>query len=145
MKKLLLCMALCILTMIFTSCSVSYRFSQDMSDLDQIQMAIVDLKTEMGYHAGSPYSEKEVTVIKAIETDKKEDFLSDFKTVKCYQPNFGSRIDCISGKAIRITYPNGEIELITHYGTATVKEGKIHTQTITFDVDDFSKLLDNYS
>jgi len=47
--------------------------------------------------------------------------------------------------AIRITYANGDIELITDYGTATVKNGEIHNQTTTFDSDAFSELIDKYS
>ena len=114
-------------------------------DIDTIQIDIVNLETEMGYHAGSSYNEENISVIKVIGTDKNEAFLSDFKKIKSYQPIFGSRIDCISGVAIRITYANGDIELITDYGTATVENGEIHTQTTTFDSDAFSELIDKYS
>lgn len=99
----------------------------------------------MGYHIGFPYNEENISVIKVIENDKKEDFLSDFQKIKSYQPNFGSRIDCISGEAIRIIYANGDIELITGYGTATVENGEINTQTTTFDSDAFAELIDKYS
>ena len=145
MKKILLSVAFCVLAVVLVSCSVPYAFSQDMSDLDQIQIEIVNIETEMGYHAGSDYNEENISVIKVIENDKKEDFLSDFRKIKSYQPNFGSRIDCIIGEAIRIIYPNGDVELITHYGTATVKNGAIHNQTTTFDSDDFDALLEKHS
>lgn len=144
-KKLFLSVLFCIFSVVLVSCSVPYEFSKDMSDLDQIQIEIVNLESEMGYHAGSSYNEENISVIKIIENEKKEDFLLDFKKIKSYQPNIGSRIDSITGEAIRITYPNGDIELITQYGTATVKNGEVHTQTTTFDSDDFSELLDKYS
>ena len=99
----------------------------------------------MGYHIGFPYNEENILVIKVIENDKKEDFLSKFQKIKSYQPNFGSRIDCISDEAIRIIYTNGDIELITDYGTATVENGEINTQTTTFDSDAFAELIDKYS
>ena len=134
-----------LLLLTLVSCSAPYSFMHGVPDIDTIKIEIVNLEIDMGYHNGADYSEEYVTVIKAIESDKIEDFLSDFKKIKCYQPIIGSRIDSISGKTIRITYANGDIELITHYGTATVKNGEIHNSTTTFDSEDFSKLIDKYS
>ena len=42
-------------------------------------------------------------------------------------------------------YANGDVELITDYGTATVVNGEIWNHTTTFDSDAFSKLIDKYS
>lgn len=145
MKKCVFIAALCFLSVLLVSCNVPYSFMHGEPDIDTIQIEIVNLETEMGYHEGSSYSEENVSVIKNIENDKKEDFLSDFKKIKSYQPNFGSRIDSISGVAIRILYPNGDIELITDYGTATVENGEIQNHTTTFDSDAFSELIDKYS
>ena len=145
MKKGILITVLCLLSLILVSCSAPYSFMHGEPDIDTIKIEIVNLEVDMGYHEGFDYSEEYVTVIKAIESDKNEEFLSDFKKIKCYQPVVGSRIDSISGKAIRITYANGDIELITHYGTATVQNGEIHNSTTTFDSDQFSKLIDKYS
>ena len=144
MKKGILITVLCLLSLILVSCSAPYSFMHGEPDIDTIKIEIVNLEVDMGYHEGVDYSEEYVTVIKAIESDKNEEFLSDFKKIKCYQPVVGSRIDSISGKAIRITYANGDIELITHYGTATVQNGEIHNSTTTFDSDQFSKLIDKY-
>ena len=145
MKKSIFIAVLCLLSVLLVSCTVPYSFMHGEPDIDTIKIEIVNLETEMGYRAGSRYNEENISVIKVIETDKNEEFLSDFKKIKSYQPNFGSRIDCISGVAIRITYANGDIELITDYGTATVKNGEIHNQTTTFDSDAFSELIDKYS
>ncbi len=145
MKKGILIAGLCILSVLLVSCTVSYSFMHGEPDIDTIQIEIVNLKTEMGYNVGSSYDEESVSVIKVIDKDKKEEFLSDFKKIKSYQPIFGSRIDSVSGEAIRITYANGDVELITDYGTATVKNGEIHTQTTTFDSDEFDALLEKYS
>ncbi len=145
MKKTVLIAALCLVSVLLVSCTAPYSFMHGEPDIDTIKIEIVKLETAMGYHEGSPYNEENISVIKVIENDKKEEFLSDFKKIKSYQPNFGSRIDSISGEAIRITYANGDIELITHYGTATVKNGKIHVQTTTFDSDHFSELIHKYS
>ena len=145
MKKSIFIVVLCLLSVLLVSCTVPYSFMHGEPDIDTIKIEIVNLETEMENHAGSPYNEENISVIKVIETDKNEEFLSDFKKIESYQPNFCSRIDCISGVAIRITYANGDIELITDYGTATVKNGVIHNQTTTFDSDAFSELIDKYS
>ena len=145
MKKGILIAIFCLLSVLLVSCTVPYSFMHGELDIDTIQIEIVNIETEMGYHAGSDYNEENISVIKVIENDKKEDFLSDFKRIKSYQPNFGSRIDCISGEAIRIIYSNGDVELITHYGTATVTNGEIWNQTTTFDSDAFAELIDKYS
>ena len=145
MKKGILIAALWLLVVLLVSCTVPYSFMHGEPDIDTIQIEIVNIETEMGYHEGSPYNEENILVIKVIETDKNEEFLSDFKKIKSYQPNFGSRIDSISGVAIRITYANGDVELITSYGTATVEDGEIHNQTTTFDSDVFSELIEKYS
>ena len=145
MKKAILIAMLCLLSVLLVSCTVPYSFMHGEPDIDTIKIEIVNLETYMGYHAGSPYNEENISVIKVIETDKNEEFLSDFKKIKSYQPILGSRIDSVSGEAIRITYANGDIELITGYGTATVENGEIHTQTTTFDSDAFSELIDKYS
>ena len=145
MKKSVFIAALCLLSVLLVSCTIPYSFMHGAPDVDTIQIEIVNLETEMGYHAGFSYNEENISVIKVIETDKNEEFLSDFKKIKSYQPILGGRIDSISGEAIRITYANGDIELITNYGTATVENGEIHTHTTTFDSDAFSELIDKYS
>ena len=145
MKKVVFIAVLCFLSVLLVSCAVPYSFMHGEPDIDTIQIEIVKLETAMGYHAGSPYNEENISVIKVIENDKKAEFLSDFKKIMSYQPNFGSRIDCISGVAIRIMYANGDVELITDYGTATVVNGEIWNHTTTFDSDAFSKLIDKYS
>lgn len=145
MKRSVFITILCLLSALLVSCTVPYSFIHGEPDIDTIEIEIVNLETEMNDHAGSSYNGENISVINVIENDKKEEFLSDFKKIKSYQPNFGGRIDYISGEAIRITYANGDIELITDYGTATIISGEIHIQTTTFDSDDFSELIDKYS
>ncbi|MBE6683931.1 MAG: hypothetical protein E7595_07310 [Ruminococcaceae bacterium] len=145
MKKTVLFSAFCLIIVILVSCTIPYSFMHGEPDIDTIKIEIVNLETAMGYHEGSPYNEENISVIKVIENSKNQEFLSAFKEIKSYQANFGSRIDCISGEAIRITYKNGDIELITHYGTATVENGDISIQTITFDSVRFSEFLDKFS
>ena len=145
MKKSVFVALLCLVSVLLISCTVPYSFMHGEPDIDKIKIEIVNLETEMGYHEGSPYDEENVSVIKVIEKDKNKEFISDFKKIKSYQPVIGSRIVFVSGEAIRITYANGDVELITYCGTATVKNGEIMVETTTFDSDEFSKLIDKYS
>lgn len=153
MKKGIIIALICLLSVLTVSCAVvlllsytaPYSLMKGVPDIDTIKIEIVNIEIEMGYHAGSDYNEESISVIKVIERDKIEDFLSDFKKIKSYQPIFGSRIDSISGEAIRITYADGDIELITHYGTATVINGEIDNRTVTFDSEAFESLLEKYS
>ena len=69
---------------------------------------------------------------------------SDFANVKCYRP-FGQPIGSVSGDAIRITYPDGNVEIITDYGVATVTNGEVFINTITFDSDGFAELIKKYT
>ena len=144
MKKCILLTVVCLLSVLLVSCAAPYPFMHGEPDIDSIKIDIVNIETEMGY-LYRPYNEEDISVIKRIENDKIEEFLSDFKKIGCHQPILGGRIDSISGEAIRITYENGDIELITNYGTATVKNGEISNKTITFDSEDFSELIDKYS
>ncbi len=145
MKKNYIMLVFCLMLFLLVSCAVPYDFSQEISDLEHLKIEIVNIEVAMGYHSGEPYNEENISVIKAIENNKKEAFLSDFNQIKSYQPNVGSRIESVSGEGIRITYQNGDIELITDYGTATVKSGEIQNYTTTFDSEQFTELLEKYS
>ena len=78
MKRISCVICIFALLLSFSSCSVKYSFSQDLNELEQIQIDIVKLETDMGYHSGSNYNEDNVSVIKSIDNDKKAAFISDF-------------------------------------------------------------------
>ena len=69
MKKSIFIAVLCLLSVLLVSCTVPYSFMHGEPDIDTIKIEIVNLETEMGHHAGSPYNEENISVIKVIETD----------------------------------------------------------------------------
>ena len=140
MKNVVFVVALCLFSVLLFSCAVPYSFMHGEPDIDTIQIEIVNIATAQK----SEYNEEHFSVIKVIENDKKEDFLSGFRNIKSYHP-FGHPIGSIFGKAIRIIYSNGDVELITHYGTAVVENGEINIRSITFDSDAFEAFLERYS
>lgn len=145
MKRIYCLITVLALVVLLTSCAVEYKFAQETSDLEAFDLEIVNLECEMGDGKGYEYSEENITVISKITNEEKEAFIAEFKQIKSYQPNFGGRIDVISGKAIRIIYPDGQIELITSWGTAVVTDGDMWIHTTTFEEEPFDALLEKYS
>ena len=82
MKKSIFIAVLCLLSVLLVSCTVPYSFMHGVPDIDTIQIEIVNLETRMGYHAGSPYNEENISVIKVIETDKKKSFFPISKKLR---------------------------------------------------------------
>ncbi|MBQ9848203.1 MAG: hypothetical protein IJO64_03995 [Clostridia bacterium] len=145
MKRIYCMITVLALVVLLTSCAVEYKFAQETSDPEAFDLEIVNLEREMGDGKGYEYSEENITVISKITNEEKEAFIAEFKQIKSYQPNFGGRIDVISGKAIRIIYPDGQIELITSWGTAVVTDGDMWVHTTTFEEEPFDALLEKYS
>ncbi|MBQ3230450.1 MAG: hypothetical protein IJB49_05465 [Clostridia bacterium] len=147
MKRIYCLITVLALVVLLTSCAVEYKFAQETSDPEAFDLEIVNLEYGMGDVKGYEYrySEENITVISKITNEEKEAFIAEFKQIKSYQPNFGSRIDVISGKAIRIIYPDGQIELITSWGTAVVTDGDMWVHTTTFEEEPFDALLEKYS
>ena len=63
MKKSVFTAAICLLSILLVSCAVPYSFMHGEPDIDTIKIEIVNLETAMGYHAGSPYNEENISVI----------------------------------------------------------------------------------
>lgn len=146
MKKIIFTISLCFLILALVSCSVPYRFSQDVSDPQEVSIEIVELDFIGAEHAGydAPYSDDKVTVIRVIEEQEKEAFLSEFKKVKSYKPVVGEPIFHLQGTAIRITYSNGDFDLITDFGVGRMWGDELRIETTTFDSDEFNALINKY-
>ena len=142
MKKIILAISLCFLILTLVSCSVPYKFSQDISSLEEISIEIVELDEVIG-NGKADYSEDKISVIRIVEDNEKEAFISEFKNIKSYEP-LGEPITFISGTAIRITYPNGNMELITDFGVGKLSEGEWWISTISFEDKGFEALINKY-
>ena len=146
MKKIIFTISLCFLILALVSCSVPYRFSQDVSDPQEVSIEIVELDYVGDEYSGyyEPYSEDKALVLMTVSDGEKADFLSDFKKVKSYEPFIGEKIFDISGIAIRITYSNGDVDLITDFGVGKLSDGEFQVSTTTFDDDQFNALIEKY-
>ena len=127
-----------------------YEFAQEITDLENTQIEIIYLETGIGTNSlgwvdYELVGDVEISVIRVLESNQKEAFVSDFKKVKSYYP-FGDPITQIAGgEIIRITYPDGEVELISDFGTANIKNGQIRVQNRSFKEKHFNALIDRYS
>ena len=70
------------------------------------------------------------------EITDKESFIQELQSLTSYQP-LGQPIGSIHGNAIRLIYSDGQIEIITHYGSALIAESEILVYTKTFDNNQF--------
>lgn len=127
-----------------------YEFAQEITDLDNTKIEIVYSKTSIGTSSlgwvdYELVGDVEISVIRVLENNEKEAFVSDFKKVKSYYP-FGDPVTHIEGgEIIRITYPDGEVELISGFGTASIKNGQFRVQNRSFKEKHFNALIDKYS
>ncbi len=139
-----------LISLIHSIFNPSYELAQEITDLENTQIEIVYSETSIGTGSLGWYDyelvgDVEISVIRVIENNEKEAFLSDFNKLRSYHP-FGTPIGAVSGdKMIRITYPDGEIELISDWGTANIKDGQIRVQSRSFNEKRFATLIDQYS
>lgn len=93
--------------------------------------------------------EKEEPIQEAIQTiENKEEFIKDFKSLKCYIYLRAPMGVDEKGLAIKIMYSNGDYELIRHIGQAEYTYGKGYNGYCTngnFDKEEFNKLIYKYS
>ena len=138
---------LAIVTNIFTP---PYELAQEITDFENTKIEIVYSETSigtgsLGWNDYALVGDVDISVIRVLENSEKEAFISDFQKVKTYYP-FGDPVTYIAGgEIIRITYPDGEVELISNFGTANIKNGQIRIQNRSFKDKQFDSLIDRYS
>lgn len=134
-KKLSL-LILFLLMLSFTSCVIpeDYEFINDTSEI--IQVDVVDIGVS---------NSNDVTIRASYPVYDIDAFLSDFQKVDCSSSNHISDIgNC---RAFRITYANGEYEIISADGAHRYKKeiGHIQGTFHFFDNEQFVALVEKYS
>ena len=76
MKKIILAISLCFLILALVSCSVPYRFSQDVSDPQEVSIEIVELDYVGDEYSGyyEPYSEDKALVLMTVSDGERRTF-----------------------------------------------------------------------
>ena len=117
--------------MIFlTSCNAEpYSFKEPFDEIESIEIVWAENSLEF-------------TVTKTLSETEKKDFLEKFQAIKFYQylgdpPN-------LYGDAIKITYSNGDYEMICSYTAEYVEDGVIQFLWESCDEEDFNELINNF-
>ena len=132
MKKFLLFISLSSLIMIFlTSCSAKpYSFKEPIDEIESIEIV-------------SAENSLEFTVTKTLSETEKEDFLEQFQMIKFYSYFVGDPMS-VNGDAVKITYQNGDYEMICYYWAEYVKNGEVYFVQKSCDEKDFNELLNSF-
>lgn len=121
------------------SCSTadSYPFMHEADNLDEV---IIELVTVAPDEANG----QEYSVITASEISDNVGFIEDLNSMKVIIP-FGDPSRSISfGNGIRLSYPDGQYELITAHGSALIFEGQHLYNDVNFDSREFDEFWEKW-
>jgi len=131
MKKLLLLIPIAALILFaFTGCSgKTYSFKEPTEEIESIE--IVSAESSLDY-----------TVIKTLSETEKSDFLEQFQKIM-FHKSWGDPVK-VHGDAIKITYQNGNYEMICSYGAEYVENGVRWFIRKGCDETAFNELLETF-
>ena len=122
-----------------------YEFSQRLVSYEGVTIEIVEIKEAISLHGKdvlkSSYCEEKIEKIATVSDN--ESFIKNLQRIKCIH-RFGPPSEVISGKAVRIIYPDGSIELISDSSNAVVIGVDVHIDDIVFNEKEFNTLLDEW-
>ena len=130
MKKILSCVLVFFL-LTFVGCeSKSYVLKNSVEEIESIEIVYAESSTAF-------------STLKKLSEDEKADFLTKFQKLKFSSYYFGDPMS-VSGRTIKITYRNGNYEMICHYWAEYVKDGEIYFIKRNCDEDEFNSFIDFY-
>lgn len=116
---------------VFTGCSGKpYSFKESRNEIENIEIVTAE-------------SSLKFSVIKTISESEKNDFLKQFEAIKFRSYYVGDPMS-VNGNAVKITYQNGDYEMICHYWSEYIKNGEVYPVRKNCDEKDFNKLLNNF-
>jgi len=131
MKQMLSIVTFLSVILIFVGCTGKpYLFENPVDEIERIEIV-------------SAENSLEFTVTKTLSETEKEDFLEQFQMIKFDSYYLGDPMS-IHGDAVKITYRNGDYEMICHYWAEYVKNGEVYFVWKSCDEDDFNNLLNNF-
>lgn len=117
-----------------------HEFYKEITDIDSITIELVEL--EEGLFYGDERGSEKIKPVKKIED--KTGFMKEFLTLKGTSPFSDPKHYLGRGKAICITYPDGDIELIGERASALVSD-KVRTHDFNFLDDSFEAFWDKWA
>ena len=131
MRKTLF-IALILTVLIFvTGCSgKTYEFKKPIDEIESVEIVLAK-------------SSVEFTVTKALSEIEKDAFIEKFQTLRFDTYILGDPMS-ISGNAVKITYQNGDYEMICYYWAEYVKNGDVYNVRKSCDEREFNKLINEF-
>lgn len=126
-KRSFITLFLLILLMFFGCSKKTYVFKDSIDKIESIEIV-------------SAENSLEFTIIKTLSETEKNDFLEKFQMIKFNSYYIGDPME-ISGNAVKITYQNGDYEIICYYWAEYVKNGEVYFVRKSCDEKDFNDLL----
>lgn len=121
--------------------SGSYQFLHETDSWEKVTVESIEVDGVVGskYFTGTgAYNQEKITVLKAIQDQKQ--FIHEFRSLKSYKP-LGDPIGAVTGTMIRLTYPDGTVELISSFGCALISGTDVHVYPRSFEKDEFRRFI----
>ena len=131
MKKVVFIMLFLFTLLIFNGCSEkTYVLSRSVNEIECVEIVLAE-------------NSFEYEVVKTLSEAEKDSFLEQLLTIEFDRYYIGDPMS-INGTAIKITYQNGDYEMICHYWAEYVRDGEAYSIRRSCDVDEFNELLNNF-
>ena len=119
-----------------------YRFADDRDPLSA-RIELVEIEDELTY-GDEDHLESKVHVV--CEIADRAQFIQELKELKNMHALFGDPAYLTAcGRAIMLTYPSGNVELIYVNGTTYIRDGDMEIYSHMFGTEDFDRLWEAWA
>ena len=131
MKRLLFITSLLLALLVVTGCSEkAYLLKNPIDEIESIEIVLAENSLEF-------------TVTKTLSETEKDSFLEQFQKMNFNSYYIGDPMS-VNGNAVKITYQNGDYEMICYYWAEYVKNGEIYYVRKSCNEEDFNELLNSF-
>ncbi len=131
MKRILLVGWILTVLLSFTGCGEKpYEFENPVDEIESIEIVFAENSLEF-------------TVVKTLSETEKNDFIEKFQKIEFDRYIIGDPFS-VYGNAVKISYQNGDYEMVCHYWADYVKNGEIHFLWKNCDEKEFNELLNSF-
>ena len=115
----------------FCSCSKkTYSFKKTVDDIKSIEIVFAE-------------SSLDYTVLKTLSNVEKNDFIDQFQKIEFHNYYVGDPMS-VTGNAVKITYYNGDYEIICYFWSEYVKNGEVYYVRKSCDEKMLTELIDSF-
>lgn len=131
MKRLLFSGCIFLILLLLTGCGENmYELQNPVSKIESIEII-------------SAENSLEFTVIKTLSETEKNDFIEKFQMIK-FDSYFVGDPMSVYGNAVKITYQDGDYEMICYYWAEYVKNGEVYFVRKSCNEKEFNELLNSF-